>query len=298
MFTRTLFCATLSIALLVGLSNSADAQRSQGPNLDKTHYGGCIMLNRTREAPDDLFMNSGVVPTDEYPPFTKKIDVYGYTLVGRDDISDKFMIGVAKTIVETLPQGKNIDNEHQESFIRDMYEHRALIPFYKGTSRIEDGDDRTKWSETRTKNSVCDVIMEAPGDGQVMEVVEHILHYANDVGLHYTFPKEWGMTRDSELFKFMIECNAKNYYNRDSDKGIEDEDDDRNVRGPMQEFGYWVITTAWNLQEPYGPHIGEWTIKDAADMKEKMPEMLEMVERTIGKIMKSPSIATLEEFNE
>jgi hypothetical protein len=125
--------------------------------------------------------------------------VYGYTLVGRDDISDDFMRRVAKTIVEMLPSGEDIDKKLQESFIRDMYENRALIPFYKGRSRIEGREDRAKWIETQSKNSVCDVIMEAPGEGQVMEVVEHIVHYANDVGLHYTLPKEWGMSLATDV---------------------------------------------------------------------------------------------------
>jgi hypothetical protein len=90
-------------------------------------------------------MNSGVVPSNEYPPFNKEITVYGYTLVGRDDISDDFMRRVAKTIVEMLPSGEDIDKKLQESFIRDMYENRALIPFYKGRSRIEGREDRAKW---------------------------------------------------------------------------------------------------------------------------------------------------------
>ena len=62
------------------------------------------MLAPTTSAPDDLYMNTGVVPTDEYPPFTKKIMVYGYTLVARDDITDDFMRRVAQTITETLPR--------------------------------------------------------------------------------------------------------------------------------------------------------------------------------------------------
>jgi hypothetical protein len=41
--------------------------------------------------------------------------------------------------------------------------------------------------------------MEAPGEGQVMEVVEHIVHYANDVGFHYTLPKEWGMSLATDV---------------------------------------------------------------------------------------------------
>ena len=296
MSTQRILCAMVALSLSIGLCASAMAQ-SDRIDMDATHYGGCIILERIAEAPDELYSNSGVVPSDRYKPFNKEIIVNGYALAGRDDISDEFMEKVAKTVVEMLPpDGEGIDRELQESFIRDMHEYGALIPFYEGRSRLESEEDRAAWNITRSKNSVCDIIMEAPGPGQVMEVVEHILHYANDVGLHYTFSDEWALTTESQLYGFMQECVEKGYYNLRSD--ISERPNDRRVRGSMQEFGYWVITTFWNLQEPYGPHIDEWTIKDADDLKEKMPELYEMTQQTVGKIMVSPSIATLEEFNE
>jgi hypothetical protein len=286
----------LALTVALSMSTGLASAQSERPDLSATHYGGCILLERIAEAPDELYSNSGVVPSDRYKPFTKEVIVNGYAFAGRDDISDEFMEKVATTVVEMLPQGDGIDRELQESFIRDMYEYGALIPFYEGRSRIESDEDRAAWNVTRSKNSVCDVIMEAPGRGQVMEVVEHILHYANDVGLHYTFPDEWALTTDSQLYKFMQEAIEKKIYNLRED--ISERPNDRRVRGSMQEFGYWVITTAWNLQEPYGPHIDEWTLKDADDMKQQMPELYEMVQQTVGKIMVSPSIATLETFNE
>ena len=170
-----------------------------------THYGGCIILSRASEAPSDLYMNTGVVATDQYKPFTKKVTVYGFTLVGRDDISDEFMQRVAKTITEMFPQGGDIDAELQESFIRDMYEYNALIPLYRGRPRMTP-EDRAATAEIKKQNSVCDIIMEGEEGRQVMEVVEHILHYANDVGLHYTFPEEWAVAKGSKLHQFMLEA--------------------------------------------------------------------------------------------
>ena len=265
-------------------------------DMDTTHYSGCILRSSAAVAPGDLYLNSGVVPTDEYPPFTKKITVYGYTLVGRDDITDDFMLSVAQTIIETLPQSGPIDAGLQEEFVRNMYEYRALIPFYKGTDRITSSEDLAAWNVTRSQNSVCGVIMEAPCQGQVNEVIEHILHYANDLGLHYTFPEEWAVTNESGLYQFMLEAMEKEYYNigPDDDAGEED----RSVRGKLQEFGYWIISTAWNLQEPYGSGHDELTIRNNADFQAKMPQLYAMYEQTVATIMVSPSLSTLEEFTQ
>ncbi len=296
MSTQRILCAVVALSLSIASTGKARAQ-SEEISRDATHYGGCIILSRIAEAPDDLYTNSGIVPSDQYKPFTKEIKVYGYTLVGRDDIPDEFMEKVTKTIVETLPRGDGIDAELQESFIRDMYEYGALIPLYEGRNRPNSEEDVAAWNLTRSQNTVCDTIMFSPGRGQVNEVVEHILHYANDVGLHYTFPEEWAVAQGSKLHQFMLEAVEKGYYDDTSYDRIGNED--ARLRVKLQEFGYWVISTAWNLQEPYGPgDNSEWTIKNADDMQEKMPELYEMVQQTVGKIMVAPSIATLESFNE
>lgn len=58
----------------------------------------------------DLYQESDVVATDEYGPFTKKLSVYGITLIARDDASDAFMKRVAKTIKEIFPQDERMDH--------------------------------------------------------------------------------------------------------------------------------------------------------------------------------------------
>jgi hypothetical protein len=242
-------------------------------------------------------MNTGIVPTDEYPPFTKKVTVNGYTLVGRDNIADTFMNNVAKTIIEMFPRDGSIDNALQEEFIRNMYEYRALIPMYRGREdRIRDPEDLVVWNATRSQNSVCDVIMqyEIGNSDQMVEVVEHLLHYANDVGLHYVFPEEWAVTTESRLYQFMLEAVEKGYYDVSSYDRIED--DDRRIRVSLQEFGYWIIFTAWDLREPFDPNTAEWTLRNSADLREKMPLLYEMYEQTVSKIMVSPGSSLLKEL--
>ncbi len=80
--------------------------------------------------------------------------------------------------------------------------------------------------------------------------------------------------------------------------------DERGERGQqvmrrviMQEFAYWIISTAWNLQEAYGPQgEDEWTIKNETDLQEKLPEFYEVYQRTVGRTMVAPSLETLREI--
>ncbi len=131
-----------------------------------------------------------------------------------------------------------------------------------------------------------------------MEVVEHILHHVTDVGLHYTFPDEWAVTSGSKLHQLMLEAVEKEYYDDTSYDRIEDEE--RRLRVKLQELAYIVITTAWDLQEPYGGGGNEWTrggtIASSDDFKTQFPEMYQLFEQTIPKIMVTPSRSLLDEL--
>ena len=257
------------------------------------HLGGCILLSPAGEAPEDPYQVGDVEPTDAYPPFTKKLTVYGLTLVAADNASDEFMRKVATTIREIFPRDESLDLDQQEDILRNHYLYNALIPVPVGRDTDFFDDDETRTRLT-SNNSVCDIIMEGV-DGQVMEVVEHILHYVSDLGLHYTFPDEWGISKTSALAQAMNKAVDEGYYDVTSYEDIDDEEVRHRVM--MQEFAYWVISTAWNLQEPYGP-IGEdeWTIKNEQELMESLPEFFEVYERTVGRTMVAPSLATLSDI--
>jgi len=274
----------------------------QGVN-SETHLGGCILLKPGAEAPDDVYYETDIIRTDEFRPFTKRLSVYGITLIGRDDISDAFMRKVAKTVKEIFPQGGTIDGALQKQVLRNLHRYRAVIPIFKGDPGFSSEEDWKTYRNMKRQNSACDIIMEGVSR-QVMEVVEHILHHVTDVGLHYTFPNEWGISKTSKLYQFMLEAVDKGYYDVSSYGEIDDEAPEGVVhpreRVMLQEFAYVIITTAWNLQEPYGGGGDEWTnggtIRNADDLKEKMPQVYELYEQTVGTIMAPPSSKTLAEF--
>ena len=211
MSTRYVFCAILCLALVLG-SCSTGKDESEKTGSAKTHLGGCILASPAAEAPSDLYQESDILPTEEYKPFTKKLSVYGITLIGRDDISDDFMRKVAKTIKEVFPQNESIDGALQEEVLRNMYIYRTVIPLFKGEDHKFTPSEQAAWDITTSQNSICDIIMEGV-PGQVNEVVEHILHHVTDVGLHYTFPDEWGISKTSKIYFAMQEAIDKGHYN-------------------------------------------------------------------------------------
>ena len=131
-------------------------------------------------------------------------------------------------------------------------------------------------------------MQDAPG--QVMEVVEHILHNVTDIGLHYAYPDEWDISDNSSLAAAVRKAVDKGYYDVSQYEDIDVRD-----RVIQQEFAYWVVSTAWNLQEPYGPTTEqEWQIRDRNDLQAKFPDFFAVYERTVDRIMVAPGAATLE----
>jgi len=292
MSARKIVFAIVSLTLLLGSCKSEKAVTETTESI-KTHLGGCILAKPAAKAPSDLYHESDIVPTDEYKPFTKKLSVYGITLIGRDDISDDFMRKVAKTIKEMFPQDESIDDVLQKKVLSNMYRYRTVIPLFLGEDHEFAPSDEAAWDITTSQNSICDIIMESV-PGQVNEVVEHILHHVSDVGLHYTFPDEWGISKTSKIYHAMQEAIDKGHYN--IEQYDEDIDDEERTRVLIQEYAYWVIFTAWDLYEPYGPEA-EWTgIKNPDDLKNKLPLSYEVFKEAIPKVMVSPSRSTLEKF--
>jgi len=129
-------------------------------------------------------------------------------------------------------------------------------------------------------HSKCDVIFEYDKkSGQLMEVVEHILHHVSMVGLHYTYFNQWGVTSPSgssfksEHVTHMQEARNKKYYNFEKfncDNNCDDWSQVTKERVMIQEYAWWVISTGWGIQCKYGKGSGEWTLMKVDDFKDKM----------------------------
>ena len=60
----------------------------------------CMISIPRDSIPTDLYSIGNIVLSDQFPPFNKSLDVYGIKLIARDNISNEFMINIAKTISE------------------------------------------------------------------------------------------------------------------------------------------------------------------------------------------------------
>lgn len=262
--------------------------------------GGCVIESPTGTVPDDLYQNTGVVENDDYPPFTKTLTVNGITLLGNDDNADAFMEDVGTAIDEMFSQtASGIDPTLQALVMRAMYERRTVIPFFKSDGDSEPEFTNAEWmqfEQIEENNSLCDVIFEFGGNGQTMEVMEHILHHVNMVGLHYALIDSWGIVEGSDVHTYMGEAIANGYYNANYDDEIDDPAEAARVW--LQEYTYWVITTGWDIQETYGGDGGggEWTLQNLDDFQASQPEMAQLFDDTIPKVMVAPSDATLSGF--
>jgi hypothetical protein len=267
---------------------------SDRTSLDNTHLGGCILIDSVADLPSDIYQMTSITETNEYEPFNKKLTVCGIILIGRDDISDDFMQKVAETIKDIFsPNGENINKDLQEDLIINMYKYRTVIPLFKGENFDFTSSDEELWDRTTRENSICDIIMEGV-PGQVTEVVEHILHFVTDIGMHYTFPDEWGISKSSKLYELMQQAIDNQYYDVAQYSDI-DNDADR-LRVLLQEYAYWIIYTSWDLREPYGPQEAEWSIMSSSELNDKLPQSYQLFQKIVPKVMVRPSKEMLESF--
>ena len=250
----------------------------------------CVLSQPMGVIPDDLYNVGEIIESEDYPPFTKELNVYGITLIARDDISDNFMLNIANTIIEMFPKSVDIDTMLQKDLLRNIHKYKTVIPLFYGEDWNLSPTEEQLWDTTAGENSVCDIIMDNI-PGQVMEVVEHILHHVTDVGLHYTFPNEWGLSSSSTLYSVTEEAVDLNYYDIQQYSDIDDVG--VRMRVILQEYAYWIIYTSWDLREKYGPQDSEWSIMNSVELLEKLPDSYQLYNDTVVKVMACPSDSTL-----
>tara|TARA_B100001778_G_scaffold327635_1_gene326004 strand:- start:176 stop:1036 length:861 start_codon:yes stop_codon:yes gene_type:complete len=264
----------------------------------KTDFGDkitldCIQTEANGIVPEDLYWVGTVLPTNLYSYFTKKVDVCGITLIAGDEISDSFMENIAQTISEIFIINEHTDTLLQEALLTNLYLYKTVIPLYYGDN----------WTNTREVSidelgegsSVCDIIMEDVPN-PVMEVLEHILHHITNIGLHYTFPIKWGLSNSSQLFTATQQAISLGHYDVKQYSDIRD----LGIRNRviLQEYAYWIIYTAWDLRENYGPDESEWYIHSSDQLISKLPDSHTLFKQTIPSVISCPTIQTLNLFLE
>ena len=253
----------------------------------------CIQTDPSGIVPEDLYQVGSVTLTGSYPPFKKKLDVCGITLLAGDEISNLFMENVALTINEMFIINGNTDTLLQRTLLTNLYQYKTVIPLFYGEDWSIEPENESVWVGLADENSLCDIIMEGVPN-PVMEVVEHILHHLTDIGLHYTYPADWGLTSSSRLYNETQEAVSLGYYDIAQYSDIPDAGIRNRVI--LQEYAYWIIYTAWDLRENYGPDQSEWSIVTGSELQSKLPKSYALVQETIPSVMTYPSKETLNLF--
>ena len=285
----------ISFLLFFFIFSCSTKKESQNVILGADIALDCMLTSPIGDVPNNIYTVGNIEPTEKYPPFTKKLEVCGVTLIARDEISNDFMQNVGNTISEMFTITSDTDLDIQRKVIESLYQYKTVIPLFYGEDWNISHSEENSWDETSSANSLCDIIMEDIPN-QVMEVVEHILHHVTDVGLHYTMSDDWGLFSGSELYKVTNDAIISGDYDiaQYSDIG---EEDVRN-RVILQEYAYWIIYTAWDLRKKYGPTEAEWSIMSRNELAAKQSGSYDLFTRTIPKVMTCPSDSILNLFEQ
>ena len=285
----------ISFLLFFFIFSCSTKKESQNVILGSDIALDCMLTSPIGDVPNNIYTVGNIEPTEKYPPFTKKLEVCGVTLIARDEISNDFMENVGNTISEMFTITSDTDLDIQRQVIESLYQYKTVIPLFYGEDWNISHSEENSWDETSSANSLCDIIMEDIPN-QVMEVVEHILHHVTDVALHYVMNDDWGLLSGSELYRVTNDAIISGDYDiaQYSDIG---EEDVRN-RVILQEYAYWIIYTAWDLRKKYGPTESEWSIMSRNELATKQSGSYNLFTRTIPKVLTCPSDSILNLFEE
>ena len=285
----------ISFLLFFFIFSCSTKKESQNVILGADIALDCMLTSPIGDVPNNIYTVGNIEPTEKYPPFTKKLEVCGVTLIARDEISNDFMQNVGNTISEMFTITSDTDLDMQRQVIESLYQYKTVIPLFYGEDWNISHSEENSWDETSSANSLCDIIMEDIPN-QVMEVVEHILHHVTDVGLHYVMNDDWGLLSGSELYRVTNDAIISGDYDIAQYSDISEEDVRNRVI--LQEYAYCIIYTAWDLRKKYGPTESEWSIMSRNELAAKQSGSYDLFTRTIPKVMTCPSDSILNLFEQ
>ncbi|MFA8342179.1 MAG: hypothetical protein ACEPO8_04320 [Rhodothermaceae bacterium] len=287
-----ILAAGLSILLFSGCESSVTDANESGK------YGKAVLKSPANSKVVNPADTKVTITKTKDKIFTKEMSTYGIIFKSMNEVPDAFLTDVAKAYQQMFSQTGSLDSKSQKKVLNALQQYNAMLPVLNGDHDKLSAEANKELNKFQSeKYSVCDVISYKVHH-QTMEVVEHLLHTITDVGLFYAYPNEWAFNKKTSLIcKSMENAVQKKYFNLSSYQNIKKNDVETYQRVIVQEYAYWIITTYWNLQEPYGLNeVGEWSIKNQEELKQKLPDAYNLVKNTIDKIMKAPSTAILEKL--
>ena len=302
MYTKTLYILLLTIlAHQVTTYTQSTTCTGTENDISTRMYGGCILKTAQETAPANtksLNANPVSIATGScITAATKYQNIYGLLNVGSingQTVSDTEMCWIGKAFQEMFvaTSGEtNCDAFNQHLILQKAYEYRSANATFKTTKA-------TGFEKFTANYSSCDVITiggssQNTANKQISEVVEHLLHAISDTGFAQAMPKYFAH-KNSYLACAKDEA-VKNgtFKTTDYNQVTNAETKERII---IQEYFYWLVTTAWGFQTTYGENSpNEWPYRTWADLKacNRNPLGVDLYENVISKIITQPSTATL-----
>jgi len=241
----------------------------------------------------------------QFDPFVKFIDVENLRLFSLQEVSNDFLIKVAKTYLLMLEDNSNIDLEMRSKFLDVSKNHFVFQriglegpDYYERKFKANFGS----LPQSRAPNNgpyrdnATDYIWEynQGSESQLNEVVEHLLHTITNVVFAIQF-KDWNWQEPSSMIRLATkEAIDKGIFNISDYQEILNRGDTEGFnRAISTEFAYWLIAAEWGYGDFFELPNSEFRINNQNQIAKTLPIGHKMYKCYVEKILSPPKLKDL-----
>jgi len=241
----------------------------------------------------------------QFDPFVKFIDVENLRLFSLQEVSNEFLIKVAKTYLLMLEDNSNIDLEMRSKFLDVSKNHFVFQriglegpDYYERKFKADFGS----LPQSRAPNNgpyrdnATDYIWEynQGSESQLNEVVEHLLHTITNVVFAIQF-KDWNWQEPSSMIRLATkEAIDKGIFNISDYQEILNRGDTEGFnRAISTEFAYWLIAAEWGYGDFFELPNSEFRLNNQNQIAKTLPIGHKMYKCYVEKILSPPKLKDL-----
>ena len=241
----------------------------------------------------------------QFDPFVKFIDVENLRLFSLQEVSNDFLIKVAKTYLLMLEDNSNIDLEMRSKFLDVSKNHFVFQriglegpDYYERKFKANFGS----LPQSRAPNNgpyrdnATDYIWEynQGSESQLNEVVEHLLHTITNVVFAIQF-KDWNWQEPSSMIRLATkEAIDKGIFNISDYQEILNRGDTEGFnRAISTEFAYWLIAAEWGYGDFFELPNSEFRLNNQNQIAKTLPIGHKMYKCYVEKILSPPKLKDL-----
>lgn len=241
----------------------------------------------------------------QFDPFVKFIDVENLRLFSLQEVSNEFLIKVAKTYLLMLEDNSNIDLEMRSKFLDVSKNHFVFQriglegpDYYERKFKADFGS----LPQSRAPNNgpyrdnATDYIWEynQGSESQLNEVVEHLLHTITNVVFAIQF-KDWNWEEPSSMIRLATkEAIDKGIFNISDYQEILNRGDTEGFNRVIStEFAYWLIAAEWGYGDFFELPNSEFRLNNQNQIAKTLPIGHKMYKCYVEKILSPPKLKDL-----